>query len=121
MARPSLWLQLIRKRRRMKLSHSKPIRLIGASRCRRTMPPGVFACGRRGIKEGGPPTRRVIEQHDLYILDIFPAPALYAGDTCRTFAVSRPTDIQHRAWELVVAAVRLGESMIKSGVEARQV
>jgi Xaa-Pro aminopeptidase len=83
--------------------------------------PGDFACGTRAIKEGGPPTRRAIELHDLYTLDIFPAPALYAGDTCRTFAVGEPTDLQHRAWEIVSQAVRLGESMIKPGVEARHV
>jgi Xaa-Pro aminopeptidase len=83
--------------------------------------PGDFACGMRAIKEGGPPTRRVIEPHDLYILDIFPAPALYAGDTCRTFAASRPTDVQQRAWEIVSQAVRLGESMIEPGVAASHV
>jgi Xaa-Pro aminopeptidase len=83
--------------------------------------PGDFACGTRAIKEGGPPTRRVIQPHDLYTLDIFPAPALYAGDTCRTFSVGEPTDIQNRAWEIVSQAVRLGESMIKPGVEARHV
>ncbi len=57
---------------------------------------GDFACGERGIKEGGPPTPRVIQSGDLYILDIFPAVKLYAADTCRTFAVGRPTDAQHR-------------------------
>ncbi len=83
--------------------------------------PGDFACGTRAIKEGGPPTRRVIEPQDLYTLDIFPAPALYAGDTCRTFSVGQPTDLQYRAWEIVSQAVRLGESLIQPGVEARHV
>jgi Xaa-Pro dipeptidase len=83
--------------------------------------PGDFACGTRSIKEGGPPTRRLIEPHDLYTLDIFPAPALYAGDTCRTFSVGEPTALQQRAWEIVSQAVRLGESLIKPGVEARHV
>ncbi len=83
--------------------------------------PGDFACGTRAIKEGGPPTRRVIAPHDLYTLDIFPAPALYAGDTCRTFAVGQPTDVQQRAWEIVCQAVQLGESMIKPGVAASYV
>jgi Xaa-Pro aminopeptidase len=49
--------------------------------------PGDFACGERGIKEGGPPTRTEIRQGDLYILDIFPAPALYFGDTYRSLSV----------------------------------
>src|SRR5437870_11525907 len=41
-------------------------------------------------------TRREIRQGDLYILDIFPAPALYFGDTCRTFSVGEATDLQFR-------------------------
>jgi Xaa-Pro aminopeptidase len=83
--------------------------------------PGDFACGLRGIKEGGAPTLRKIEDGDLYILDIFPAPALYFGDTCRTFAVGPPSDLQHRAWEIVLAAVSLAEGMIRPGVRARDV
>lgn len=82
---------------------------------------GDFACGERGISGGGPPTRRVIEAGDLYILDIFPAPHLYFGDVCRTFAATEPTDLQLRAWELVRGAVRLGESLVKPGVRARDV
>lgn len=83
--------------------------------------PGDFACGERGIDGGGPPTTRLIQPGDLYILDIFPAPALYAGDTCRTFAVGPPTDLQQRAWELVREAVRLGEGRVRPGVAARDV
>jgi Xaa-Pro aminopeptidase len=82
---------------------------------------GDFACGERGIKEGGPPTPRVIQQGDLYILDIFPAVKLYAADTCRTFAVSRPTDAQYSAWELVMEAVRKAEDLVRTGVPARDV
>ena len=82
---------------------------------------GDFACGERGIKEGGPPTPRVIQSSDLYILDIFPAVKLYAADTCRTFAVGHPTDTQYRAWELVVQAVRMAENLVRPGVSARLV
>jgi Xaa-Pro aminopeptidase len=83
--------------------------------------PGDFACGERCIRGGGPPTGRRIETGDLYILDIFPAPAYYAGDTCRTFAVGEPTDLQKRAWERVCAAVHLAESLVRPGVLARDV
>ncbi len=82
---------------------------------------GDFACGARGIREGGPPTRREILPGDLYILDIFPAPALYFGDTCRTFSVGAPSDRQFRAWEIVRDAVPLGESLVRPGVRARDV
>jgi Xaa-Pro aminopeptidase len=83
--------------------------------------PGDFACGVRAIRGGGPPTRRMIEPGDLYILDLFPAPALYFGDTCRTFAVSPPTGLQYRAWEIVVEALHRAERMIRPGVRARDV
>ena len=83
--------------------------------------PGDFACGMRGIRGGGPPTRRTIQAGDLYILDIFPAPALYFGDTCRTFSAGPPTELQIQAWELVLAALRLAEGRVKPGVRAREV
>ena len=82
---------------------------------------GDFACGERSIAGGGPPTRRQLQQHDLYPLDLFPAPALYFGDTCRTFSVGEPTDLQIRAWELVMEAIHIGEEMIRPGVRARDV
>jgi Xaa-Pro dipeptidase len=82
---------------------------------------GDFACGERGIKEGGAPTSRKIQNGDLYILDIFPAVDLYFADTCRTFAVGEPNGAQQRAWQLVMDAVRLAESLVKPGVSARSV
>jgi Xaa-Pro aminopeptidase len=82
---------------------------------------GDFACGERAIRFGGPPTRREIAAQDLYILDLFPAPALYFADTCRTFAVGTPTDLQQRGWEIVRQAVAMAEAAIKPGVAARDV
>ena len=46
---------------------------------------GDFACGERSIAGGGPPTRRQLQQHDLYPLDLFPAPALYFGTLAAPF------------------------------------
>jgi Xaa-Pro aminopeptidase len=82
---------------------------------------GDFAVGTRAIRGGGPPTARVMEPGDLYVLDLFPAPALYFGDTCRTFAVSEPTDLQLRGWEGVCEAVRIGERAVRPGVRASDV
>ncbi|MCX6625484.1 MAG: Xaa-Pro peptidase family protein [Acidobacteria bacterium] len=81
--------------------------------------PGDFACGERCIAGGGAPTARVLQAGDLYIFDIFPAPNLYFSDTCRTFAVTEPNDAQLKAWESVMAAVKLGEEIVKPGVKAR--
>ena len=83
--------------------------------------PGDFACGLRSVHGGGPPTPRVIEAGDLYVLDLFPSPHYYFGDTCRTFCVGAPTDAQLRAWEIVRAALRVGEAAVKPGVLARDV
>lgn len=82
---------------------------------------GDFACGQRSIAGGGAPTRRRLEPGDLYPLDLFPATALYTGDTCRTFCVGTPTDAQFRAFETVRYAIRLAEQSIRPGVAARAV
>ena len=77
--------------------------------------PGDFACGQRSIRGGGPPTDRVLAEGDLFPLDLFPAPALYFGDTCRTFCVGEPTPAQIESWQLACDALSLGESLIKPG------
>ncbi len=82
---------------------------------------GDFAVGERGIRGGGMPTRRVIEPGDLYPLDLFPAPHLYFGDTCRTFVAGEPSELQLRAQKVVCEAIALGESLIRPGVAAREV
>ena len=82
---------------------------------------GDFACGERSVRGGGPPTTRLIQPGDLFPLDLFPAPALYFGDTCRTFCVGEPTPVQQRSWQLVAEALQLGESLVKPGVAARDV
>jgi Xaa-Pro aminopeptidase len=83
--------------------------------------PGDFAAGCRCIRAGGPPTSHTLEPGDLYILDLFPAPALYFGDVCRAFAVGPPSDLQLQAWEVVCKALALGESMVRPGVRGRDV
>jgi Xaa-Pro aminopeptidase len=80
-----------------------------------------FACGIRAIKEGGSPLRREIVSGDLYIIDIYPSFQGYHGDLCRTFAVSEPTGLQLKAWEIVRNALSLGEELIRPGVRARDV
>ncbi|MBL8176326.1 MAG: aminopeptidase P family protein [Bryobacterales bacterium] len=82
---------------------------------------GDFACGERCVKGGGPPTERVIEPGDLYVLDLFPAPAYYFSDTCRTFAAGPPTDLQQSAWDLVMQAMRQAKAVIRPGVKTRDV
>jgi len=82
---------------------------------------GDFACGERVIRGGGPPTNRVLQLGDLYVLDIFPTVNFYTGDTTRTFVVGKPTDLQLRVWEVVMQSIRMAEQIIRPGVQAREV
>jgi Xaa-Pro dipeptidase len=84
--------------------------------------PGDFACGLRSIAGGGPATTRLLAAGDLYPLDLFPAPALYFGDVCRTFCVGgRPTGEQRDAFALACDALALGEKLLKPGVRGSEV
>ena len=73
---------------------------------------GDFACGERGITQGGAPTRRLVQPHDLYILDLFPAPALYFGTRAgRSQSVTlRMRNIAHGNW----SAARFGQPRSRS-------
>lgn len=81
---------------------------------------GDFSCGLRSVTEGGPPTRRVLQDGDLYVLDIFPNWQGYQADMCRTFAVSTVSEDQQRAWELVQGALEFAVSQVRPGLEARE-
>ncbi|HTM51207.1 MAG TPA: Xaa-Pro peptidase family protein [Bryobacteraceae bacterium] len=83
--------------------------------------PGDFACGLRSVRGGGPATDRVLAAGDLFPLDLFPAPALYFGDTCRTFCAGEPTAGQHASWKLVCDALALGERLVRPGARGADV
>ena len=83
---------------------------------------GDFACGQRSVRGGGAATLRELQRGDLCPLDLFPAPALYFGDTCRTFCVGgEPTAQQEKAFQLACAALELGESLLQPGASARAI
>jgi Xaa-Pro dipeptidase len=67
---------------------------------------------------GGPPRAgHVANAGELYILDLGPAYRGYFADNCRTFAVDRkPTDQQHKAWQVVIDVFPIIERMAKPGV-----
>src|SRR5690606_17078773 len=76
-----------------------------------------FQCGTMG----GLPRRREAQAGELYILDLGPAYRGYYADTCRTFAVDRqPTDLQWRAWEVVVAVLTMIEEPARPGTPCRR-
>jgi Xaa-Pro dipeptidase len=82
---------------------------------------GDFACGVRGITEGGPPTARKVQAGDLYILDIFPSYEGYVCDLCRTFVAGGPSQLQQDAWDHVMGGHRVAERVLRPGVKARDV
>ncbi len=82
---------------------------------------GDFACGKRSIRGGGPPTDRRVHLGDLYIFDTFPLYQGYMCDFTRTFVVGRPTQIQQDAWAHVMEAHEIARRTIAPGVPAKEV
>ena len=72
---------------------------------------------------GGPPRQgRAAQAGELYILDLGPAVRGYFADNCRTFSVDRrPTDEQHRAWQIVRGALPIVERLARPGVRCRDI
>jgi Xaa-Pro aminopeptidase len=68
---------------------------------------------------GGPPRRdHRAQAGEIYNLDLGPSYRGYFADTCRALAVDRnPTDAQHEAWEVIVEALKLVETMARPGVK----
>jgi Xaa-Pro aminopeptidase len=80
---------------------------------------GDFACGVRAIGGGGPPTKRVIENGDLCIFDLFPSFEGYMCDLCRTFVAGRANTEQQDVWAHVLAAHDVAQRCIRPGASAR--
>ncbi len=73
--------------------------------------------------QGGPARKdRVAQPGELYILDLGPAVRGYFADNCRTFAVSgKPTDAQHKAWEMLLGVFPMVEKLARPGVRCRTI
>jgi Xaa-Pro aminopeptidase len=82
---------------------------------------GDFACGVRAIGGGGPPMRRIIENGDLCIFDLFPIFDGYMCDLCRTFVAGQSSSEQHDTWAHVLAAHDIARRQIRPGASTRAV
>jgi Xaa-Pro aminopeptidase len=82
---------------------------------------GDFACGVRAIGGGGPPTDRVVQRGDLFILDLFPSHEGYICDLCRTFVAGAPTEEQLGTWRHVLDAHEIARRMIRPGASTSAV
>jgi Xaa-Pro aminopeptidase len=77
---------------------------------------GDFASGVRAEKKGGPPTSRVIERGDLFLLDFSTVVYGYRGDFTNTWIVGGvPTSRQRELASFCIEAMHEGERLLKPG------
>lgn len=83
---------------------------------------GDFVSGPRTDLVGGPPSARVVEPGDRFLLDFSVVVHGYRGDFANTFVVGgRPTDSERKRFELCREAMSEGEKLLRSGTRAREV
>ncbi len=83
---------------------------------------GDFAVSPGPERRGGPPTDRVLQPGDLFILDYSVVIRGYRSDFTNTLVVGRaPTADQRRLYDLCVAAMAAGEKELRSGAACQTV
>jgi Xaa-Pro aminopeptidase len=84
---------------------------------------GDFVSGARcEADRGGPPTARLIEPGDLFLLDYSVIVHGYRGDFTNTFAVGRPpTSGQRELFKACLEALEAGEAELRPGTTGRDV
>ncbi len=83
---------------------------------------GDFAVSPGPERKGGPPTRRVLNDGDLLILDFSVVIAGYRSDFTNTLCVGgRPSDGQRRLFDACRAAMSAGEAVLRAGASCRSV
>jgi Xaa-Pro aminopeptidase len=83
---------------------------------------GDFAVSPGPERRGGPPTDRVLQSGDLFILDYSAVLEGYRSDFTNTLVVGRePTADQRRLYDLCCQALAAGEKELRAGRECRTV
>src|SRR5207237_1702948 len=83
---------------------------------------GDFAVSPGPERRGGPPTARVLQPGDMFILDFSVVIAEYRSDFTNTLVVGRePTADQRRLYDLCMAAMAAGEKELRAGRECRTI
>jgi hypothetical protein len=83
---------------------------------------GDFAVSPGPERRGGPPTGRLLEPGDLFILDYSVVIGGYRSDFTNTLVVGRdPTPDQQRLYDLCMAAMAAGERELRAGAACRAV
>jgi Xaa-Pro aminopeptidase len=82
---------------------------------------GDFAAGPGSGERGGPPTRRVLEQGDSFVVDIWPSLGGYWADMARTFPVGKASAELKTAIDLTNEAVDVGAAKLVPGTPAAEI
>jgi Xaa-Pro aminopeptidase len=83
---------------------------------------GDFVVCDGASRRGGPPTDRVVEPGDMFILDFSVVLSGYRGDFTNTLVVGRePTADQRRHFDLCVQAMAAGEKELRPGAPSARV
>jgi hypothetical protein len=83
---------------------------------------GDFAVSPGPERRGGPPTQRVLEPGDMFILDFSVVIGGYRSDFTNTLVVGRePNPDQRRLYDLCMAAMAAGEKALRAGAACRAV
>jgi Xaa-Pro aminopeptidase len=84
---------------------------------------GDFVSGTRTEEGGGPPSQRVIEPNDLFILDFSVVMYGYRSDFANTFVVDggTPSPRQKELADVCIRALYAAEGILKAGVPCREV
>jgi Xaa-Pro dipeptidase len=78
----------------------------------------VIGSGPNGALPHNTRSDRIVEEHDIVVVDFGASYRGYRSDTTRTFVVGEPTDEQRHVYETVLAAHLAGEAAARPGVRA---
>jgi Xaa-Pro aminopeptidase len=83
---------------------------------------GDFVSGPRTEEGGGPPSKRVIEKGELFLLDFSVVIHGYRGDFANTFVVDggRATEKQRELAAFCAESMAVGEKALKAGANCRE-
>jgi len=76
--------------------------------------------GPRTARVGGPPSSRILCQHDLVLVDLVARRDGYWGDSCNTFAIGAPSEPQRILFDRVLAALREAIAQVRPGLRVSE-
>lgn len=80
-----------------------------------------FVSGASTATGGGLPSTKIINEGDLILTDFTPCLNGYWGDSCSTIVMGKPTAEQRDSFTRVREALEIGITMIRPGVQAKDV